>query len=369
MAKLILVEDEVIIGETIKIHLEMSGHEVIEHFITGEEVVEYLHNDANTLPDLILFDINLAGKMSGIEAAEIISHSLDIPHIFLTGNGDIKNVNAAKETMPYGYILKPFDEKILTLTVDMALNRAQKEQHIKQLRTQLDSQNRLAELGETFGGLCHDLVSPLGVIHERTSLLLNQIQTKPDTEPKTIETKLSKISEATAHCLQMVKDCKHWINAQADETPSQLSVFELVKEAGDLCKVKIAKHHVILTLDDALKDINIQCQKVKILNVLVNLINNATDAIAELADRTIDISGKTADSHVYIYITDSGSGIPSEIQDQIFNALFTTKDANTGTGLGLSISKKMLEAQGGDLHLDTECDNTRFVIQIPVEAS
>lgn len=112
-------------------------------------------------------------------------------------------------------------------------------------------------------------------------------------------------------------------------------------------------------------DIITLCRPTEIAQVLLNLLNNAHDAIQDLPDKWITIEYKVRDGEVDIVVTDSGRGIPRSLQDRLFQPFFTTKPSGTGTGLGLSISSQIVKSHGGSIRLDTECENTRFIVSLP----
>ncbi len=116
--KILVVEDERLIAEDIKRTLQFLGYEVPAIIVTGLQAIEEtkIHE-----PDLILMDIMLEGDLDGIEAAKIIHQDQDIPIIFLTAFSNKNTLEAATGAEPYGYILKPFGEKELQVTIKMAL--------------------------------------------------------------------------------------------------------------------------------------------------------------------------------------------------------------------------------------------------------
>jgi 1,2-diacylglycerol 3-beta-glucosyltransferase len=119
-----VVEDESIIALNIQSNLESLGYDVPVIVASGEKAVE----EAGKLrPDLVLMDIVLAGDMDGVEAAAQIRARFDIPVVYLTAHADDKTLRRAQDTEPFGYILKPFDEKQLHTTVEMALYRHKAE--------------------------------------------------------------------------------------------------------------------------------------------------------------------------------------------------------------------------------------------------
>ena len=116
--RILIVEDEKIIAIDLQRRLERFGYSVVGMAGEGEAAVSLA---LELSPDIILMDIMLAGKMDGIEAAKAIKAAKDIPFIFLTAYTDEKTLERAKEVEPYGYILKPFKERELYTTIDIAL--------------------------------------------------------------------------------------------------------------------------------------------------------------------------------------------------------------------------------------------------------
>lgn len=116
--KILIVEDEILVATDIQESLESLGYTVQGIADTGLKAIEAVENK---LPDLILMDINLKGEMTGIEAAKIISKESDVPIIYLTANADIDTVNKAKVALPYGYIIKPFNDKDLQTNIEIAI--------------------------------------------------------------------------------------------------------------------------------------------------------------------------------------------------------------------------------------------------------
>ena len=116
--RILIVEDETIIGMEIRLRLVDVGYDVIDIIPCGEVAIE----KAQTLhPDLILMDIHLAGEMDGITAAEHIRQNTRIPIIFLTAHTDDRTLQRAKVQEPFAYLVKPFQERELDIAIQMAL--------------------------------------------------------------------------------------------------------------------------------------------------------------------------------------------------------------------------------------------------------
>ena len=129
--KILIVEDELIVSKDVESVLTGLGYNVVGVLASGEAAVE----QADALqPDLILMDIKLKGEMTGIEAADLITEKMDVPVIFLTAYTDDSTIDKAKYTEPYGYIIKPFNEKELQTTIEMALYKHEKDLQVKKER-------------------------------------------------------------------------------------------------------------------------------------------------------------------------------------------------------------------------------------------
>lgn len=122
--KILVVEDEGIIGLNIKKKLKSFGYTVPAIVATGEEAVKMAEI---TFPDLVLMDVRLKGDMDGVETAEKIREIFNIPVIYLTAYSDDEILEKAKKTEPYGYIVKPFKANDLHSNIEMALYRHKME--------------------------------------------------------------------------------------------------------------------------------------------------------------------------------------------------------------------------------------------------
>jgi DNA-binding LytR/AlgR family response regulator len=118
--RILIVEDDMIIAANISVQLTNLGYEVIGIETRGEEAI--LHASANT-PDIILLDINLKGRVNGIEAAIQIQKFKRIPIIYLTANSDEATFTKAKSTHPYAFISKPFNNLDLQRTIALVVDQ------------------------------------------------------------------------------------------------------------------------------------------------------------------------------------------------------------------------------------------------------
>jgi len=147
---ILVVEDESIVGKDIQKTLQNLGYDVACVVSSGEAAIQKAKENR---PDLVLMDIVLKGKIDGIEAAEHIRSHFNIPVVYLTAYTDDKTLEGAKITEPFGYVVKPFEDRELKTAIEMALYKAKMNEKIKQAAKEWET---------TFNSIC-DLVS----IHDK----------------------------------------------------------------------------------------------------------------------------------------------------------------------------------------------------------
>src|SRR6056297_744004 len=163
--RILLVEDESIVAMDMERRLSALGYSVIEHVLSGEDAVAKAEQEK---PDLILMDIHLKGKMDGIQAAERIKSSLGTPVIYITAYSDETTLSRAKVTEPFGYILKPFQEREIYSTIEMALYKYKIEQELKSAKIRAEEGSRAKS--EFLANVSHELRTPLNSILGMTQL-------------------------------------------------------------------------------------------------------------------------------------------------------------------------------------------------------
>ncbi len=129
MYNILLVEDDRITSKLIQKYILDIGYYLAGAVSSGEEAVKIINEKE---PDLVLMDINLEGKLDGIESAKSISSEISIPFVYITSSSDYSTIERAKEGNAYGFIIKPFNKKDLRATIEMALLRHQMESKVKE---------------------------------------------------------------------------------------------------------------------------------------------------------------------------------------------------------------------------------------------
>ena len=148
--RILAVEDEVLVRRFIDRTLTKLGHRVVGIVATSKDCIEMAKKES---PDLILMDVKISGEIDGIETADLLQKESNIPVIFLTGNADVATVERAAKTRPYGYIVKPFNEKDLGSAITIAMSRARLDQvndsvEIGHGYTYVSAKRQLLKLGD-----------------------------------------------------------------------------------------------------------------------------------------------------------------------------------------------------------------------------
>ena len=133
-ARILVVEDEAITAADLQDRLVALGYAIAGWTVSGEEALQVAEREQ---PDLVLMDIMLKGKMTGIEAAQEIRTRWSLPVVFLTANSNDAVVDQARVSEPFAYLLKPFEERYLRANIEMALYKARAEKVREQLVAEL----------------------------------------------------------------------------------------------------------------------------------------------------------------------------------------------------------------------------------------
>jgi C4-dicarboxylate-specific signal transduction histidine kinase len=182
---------------------------------------------------------------------------------------------------------------------------------------------------------------------------------------RTVIEAMEKIRSTAARVTKITLGLRKFAREAHSDPVTEALVSEIVDDTLSFCTQRLKQHSVDLRLQPIPANLRIGCRPTEIAQVLLNLLNNAVDAVQELPEKWIELSVQDEGGDLEISVTDSGTGIPERVREKMGQPFFTTKEVGQGTGLGLSISQGIVKAHGGKLTLDSECRNTRFVISLP----
>lgn len=266
----------------------------------------------------------------------------------------VKSTNTLKEIAMKQATLEDVNSKIEVEIVNRTAElEAQRERTLEG--------EKMAALGEMAAGMAHEINNPVAVI-QITSEQMQDLLSDEQPDMPMIQDMNNNIQSMAARISKIVKGLKSFARNGEHDPMVQTSVFQIVDETLVLCQEKFRNRGVELRYEPIPKNIMLPCRSVQISQIVLNLLQNALDAVDELNEKWVSISYVEEHESLKLVITDSGNGIPEHIRDKILQPFFTTKEVGKGTGLGLSISKGIMEAHQGELMIDSKCANTRFIL-------
>ena len=254
---------------------------------------------------------------------------------------------------------------VLTAIRDVSTRIAMQAQ-LDASRMQIVSSARLSALGLMAGSIAHEINNPLGIIHAYASNLLEKAG-EGDLSAPVVGKVCSRIIETTERIASIVKSLRYVVREGSGDPFLPASVKEIIERALELCSERFRIHSVKLITPNVDAGLRVRCREVQITQVLLNLLQNAFDAVSVVdGDKWISIEVVLHEQNILLSIIDNGPGVPRELRDRIMEPFFTTKPVGKGMGLGLSISHSIAQDHGGDLCYEKRNGHTCFSLILPM---
>jgi len=254
---------------------------------------------------------------------------------------------------------------ICSIIRDISARRALESQ-LEASRMQIASSARLSALGMMAGGIAHEINNPLGIIHAYASDLLEMVR-ESEVTAAAVERASTRIVETAKRIENIIKSLRHLAREGNTDPMLPASMQELVEGILELSRERCRMNSIRLTCSLIDPDLRVACREVQIAQAILNLLQNAFDAVVENAgDKWIEISVGVAGNSVVVSVSDSGPGVPSNIRDRIMEPFFTTKPIGKGMGLGLSLAQSIAKQHGGELTLGELEGHTCFSLTLPL---
>lgn len=231
-------------------------------------------------------------------------------------------------------------------------------------RQKMEFATKMKSLGEMAGGMAHEINSPLAALHLSTEILLEKVK-KSELTHEVFEKHLLKNQKIISRIAKIIHSLKTFSRDGSKDSLQNVLINSIIEDTLILCQEKMNAQKIKLILPDYSSLAQISCRPVEISQVLLNLLNNAYDAVSAYEKKWIKIDLQETEKQILISVTDCGLGIPEDIRMKIFQPFYSTKDVGKGTGLGLSISMGIMESHGGELMVDEASTHTRFIMIIP----
>jgi signal transduction histidine kinase len=382
LPKVLVADDEPDMLRFLKSQLE-KHYEVLEA-VDGNQAVEKARQ---YLPDMILLDMMMPEK-DGIQACRELKAQVStqaIPVVLLTARADEDTKYAALNAGANDFLTKPFSTTELHVRVknlieshqyqrDLARKKSALEMTLEQLKEtegQLVQNEKMASLGRLSAGIIHEINNPLNYASQALYVLKGKQDRIPEEDrAKFVET-VSDIAEGMDRVQRIVSDLRNFTHPKSGGAVDLIDLKDLVANAlrfqGHEFKDQIKVEVDVPEGQQVLADRN------KMVHVLVNLIQNAADAMREKIykdeEPLLSIQSRPESGKVFISVRDNGAGIAPSDLDKIYDPFFTTKDVGKGMGLGLSICFRILQEQGGRISVKSEKGKyTEFILELPEKA-
>ena len=386
MEKLLLIDDERPILETLGLSISSEGYEVF----TAENGKEGLRIFDREGIKLILTDIKMP-VMDGIEVLKKIKESgKEAEVIVITGHGDMDSAIAALRYGASDFITKPVRDEALMLAIERARQRISFAEQLKSYTENLEQKvemrtrelreaheeivknERLATIGETVAELAHytkNILNGLrGGMYKVNSALEKN---KPDLLREgwdMVQRNIEKVSQLVLNLLTYSKD--------RPPDREMCSINEIATEVVELLQHQAEENNITLRrdLDPNIKEVYIDPKGMH--DVFLNLVSNALDSCVmdedvskpwEVTVRTVLKTTDQGKKKIVIEVADNGCGMNPETQSKIFTRFFSTKQGK-GTGLGLLITQKIVHEHGGEITVKSEeRRGTTFTVILDLE--
>jgi PAS domain S-box-containing protein len=218
---------------------------------------------------------------------------------------------------------------------------------------------KLAALGEMSAGVAHEINNPLAIISGMTKVLSYSLN-----DPEKFAHKVTEINKSVQRISKIVNGLKRFARVELKTKRQNYQLKLIIQELHTYMELKSKQDFVELKIEIN-SDSSVFCDALEIEQVIINLINNAFDAVKEFNEKWVQLKLYDNTNDVIIRIIDSGKGISLEDGAKLFDPFFTKKKVGEGTGLGLSISKGIIKDHNGEIQLIHNHPNTCFEIRIP----
>jgi PAS domain S-box-containing protein len=258
-------------------------------------------------------------------------------------------------------------------TMNDITERKEAERKLESTKRTLAHQEKMSAIGSLASGIVHEVGNPLAAISglvEKVNEDIDDIN-NTDADKKTAKEDLSLIVEHINRLLQVIRDVSEF----SSYAKTEKALLDLNGLVGQTCRLmrydkRMRSIHLELDLDDSLPAVF--GSENSLIQVLVNLIQNAIDAFEGFEGRSASILVKTRlfSDQILLTVSDNGMGMDENTLSQVFDTFFTTKPVNKGTGLGLSVCYSIIEEHKGTIEFESTLEKgTTCQIVLPVEAA
>ena len=269
------------------------------------------------------------------------------------------------------------EKKVQEKTKELQELNASLEERVKQeveanriKDKQINEQAKFVQIGELMSNIAHHWRQPLSAISTAASSM--QAMRALDIASKEDEDKyIQQIIDSTQFLSNIIRDFADYIEQNKNQEKSQFILQDAINKSLNIIISSLENNKIKVIKKFPQSDLFITSISGKLLNVILNLLKNAQDALMKVEDdreKTITITIQDSGKYVLVSIKDNANGIPEDILSKIFNPYFTTKHQSQGTGLGLYTTKNDVEQQlNGKIKINNSTNGAEFIVVLPKE--
>jgi signal transduction histidine kinase len=363
---------------------ELSGHYNVVAVTDGQQAVD---KAAVCEPDIVLLDMMMPEK-DGLQACREIRAgpaTRGVPIILITAHVDEETKLNALRAGASDFLPKPFSTtelhvrvKNLVESLDFQRKLARQNhelesaiEHLKETESQLVQSEKLASLGRLSAGIIHEINNPLNFVTTGLFTLRSKARLLPDIERDDYAEILKDVEEGIIRVKSIVTDLRTFTHPGGVEVDA-VNVADAVNASLRLLSQEW-KERVEVRVDLSSQQV-VWAEKNRIIQVLINLLQNSLDALKNKAfpdgRPVIEIVGRVDDQTSTILVRDNGEGIDPKVLDKVFDPFFTTKDVGQGMGLGLSICYRIVRDFGGRISVRSDPGKyCEFTLEFPAKSA
>lgn len=256
-----------------------------------------------------------------------------------------------------GFVIEVGGEKMIwSFIEDLTSQRALETERLKAIHA-----SKLAALGEMAASIAHEINNPLAIISAFAFTLPQSIAAG---DQELITEAITEIQKAVERAGAITAGLRRLSRGTANSAFEPVQLKAVIAEAMALAGARTRADGLTLELD-VRTNATVHGNGVQLLQVLLNLVNNAVDAVKRAPVRQLAVRATDVEGFAEVIVEDSGPGVAPEHAERLFDRFFTTKEPGEGTGLGLSISRDIVHSMKGALTWDRVGDRTRFIVRLP----
>lgn len=360
--KILVVESHSKNAETLRALLSDAGYETVITVATVNECLDTIEKEKINL--LLVGNIGSDDERLSMLTQLNVKQAKNKPAVLclIKNNVEISAIQVI-DAGAQDFLIKPFAVKELLLRVNVLLSHGDNEEDEAYMAFE---QNKMAAVGEMISMIAHQWRQPLSSMGATIARI--EIDLLMDSFSKDELTKSCADMKSTIGYLSdTIDDFRYFFTPSKEK--EQTTLEEIVSRTESVISISLAHNRITLIVDEPLVDVTLSLYVSEVVQVLINLLNNATDELIsrKIVQPCIWISSAKIGNYVTISVRDNAGGIKDDIIDKVFDPYFSTKKKKNGSGLGLYMARNIIQRHcHGAISVRNGEEGAEFMLKIPI---